>query len=441
MRLQAYECFRRVHMGNSSSWRCSLVGGISRSKLRRATLWLPVVIMVLAAMPGRAYSENWPAWRGPRGDGTSMEKNVPLKWSETENVVWKVPVPGKGHASPIVWGDRIFVVTAVEDQDQRVLLCLNRSTGKVIWKRVVLDAPLEKLHALNSRASSTPATDGEKVYVSFLDQDKMLVAAYDFDGNEVWSVHPGVFSSMHGYCSSPILWKDKVLVNGDHDGQAYLIALKRTTGETIWKTPRPNKTRSYCTPIIRHIDGRNQMILSGNLCVASYDPDTGKQHWIIDGPTEQFVASLVYNGELLFMTCGFPDHFLQAIRPDGRGNVTKTHVVWQKDKDCSYVPSPISIGPYFLVVSDSGVATCYEANSGKSLWRERLGPHFSSSLVTANGLAYFLSDKGVMTIVKPGPKFEVVTRSDIGEDMRASPAISNGQMFLRGVKNLYCISN
>jgi outer membrane protein assembly factor BamB len=397
-------------------------------------------MMFIAAFSGRAVSENWPAWRGPRGDGTSLERNVPVEWSATQNIAWKVPIPGKGHASPILWRDRIFVVTAMKEQKQRLLLCLGRTNGKVLWQRTVLEAPLERIHSLNSYASSTPATDGERVYVSFLDRDKMFVAAYDFDGNKLWSVRPGVFSSMHGYCSSPILWKDKVIVNGDHDGPAYLTALERATGKTIWKTPRPNRTRSYCAPIIRHIDGRNQMILSGSKCVASYDPDTGTQHWIIDGPTEQYVASLVYNGEMLFMTCGYPDHFIQAIRPNGRGNVTRTHVAWQKDKDCSYVPSPIASGPYFLVVSDSGVATCYEATSGKSLWRERLGPHFSASLVTANGLAYFLSDKGVMTIVKAGPKFEVVARNDIGEDMRASPAISDGQMFLRGVKNLYCIS-
>lgn len=408
---------------------------------RRAAMRLCLAIVFIVTVSGRTFAENWPAWRGPRGDGTSLEKDVPVNWSATESIVWKVPIPGKGHASPIVWGNRIFVVTALEELNQRVLLCLDRTKGKVIWRRVVLEAPLEKLHTLNSRASSTPATDGEKVYISFLDRDKMFVAAYDFDGNEVWSVRTGVFSSRHGYCSSPVLWKDKVLVNGDHDGPAYLLALERASGETIWKTPRPNKTRSYCPPIVRQIDGRNQMILSGSLCVASYDPDTGRQHWIIDGPTEQYVASLVYNGELLFMTCGFPDRFVQAIRPTGSGNVTKTHVAWQKEKDCAYVPSPIAIGPYFLGISDTGAATCYEATTGKSLWRERLGPHFSASLVTANGLAYFLSDKGVMTIVKPGPKFEVVTRNDIGEDMRASPAISDGQMFLRGVKNLYCIGN
>jgi outer membrane protein assembly factor BamB len=334
-------------------------------------------MMFVAWLSGRALAENWPAWRGPRGDGTSLEKNVPVTWSQTQNIEWKVPIPGKGHASAIVWENRIFIVTTLEEQKQRLLLCLNLTDGEVLWQRVVLEAPLERTHKLNSCASSTPATDGEKVYVSFLDRDKMFVAAYDFDGNKVWAVHPGVFASMHGYCSSPILWKSKVIVNGDHDGPAYIVALDRATGQTIWKTPRPNITRSYCTPIIRNIAGRNQMVLSGSKCVASYDPDTGKQHWIIDGPTEQFVASLVYNGELLFMTAGFPDRFMQAIRPDGLGNVTATHVAWQKDKDCSYVPSPIAVGPYFLVVSDTGVATCLEAKNGQIIWRERLGPHYS----------------------------------------------------------------
>ncbi|MCP4261421.1 MAG: PQQ-binding-like beta-propeller repeat protein [Planctomycetes bacterium] len=386
-----------------------------------------------------ALAENWPGWRGPRGDGTSNEKNVPVRWSSTENIVWKTPIPGKGHASPIVWEEYIFVVTSIKEQQQRALLCLDRKDGKILWKRIVLEAPLERINRLNSYASSTPSTDGEKVYVSFLDVDKMLVAAYDFDGNNLWEVRPGVFASVHGYCSSPVIWKDKLIVNGDHDGPSYIVALNRTNGQTIWKTPRPNKTRSYCPPIIRRIDQRNQMVLSGTMCVASYDPDTGQQHWIIDGPTEQFVASIVYNGELLFMTCGYPDHFIQAIRPDGHGNVTDTHILWQKDKDCSYVPSPIVFGPYFLIVSDSGIATCFEAKTGKSLWRKKLGRHYSASLLSADGLVYFLSDKGIMTVVKPDRELNIVARNELGENTYASPAISNGQIFIRADKHLYCI--
>jgi outer membrane protein assembly factor BamB len=397
------------------------------------------VIALLIALSCPAWGESWPMWRGPRGDGTSLEKSIPTQWSGTQNVAWKTPIPGKGHASPIVWNDRVFLVTAEKERKQRLLLCLDRSNGRTLWQQAVLEAPLERVNSLNSFASSTPAIDGERVYVSFLDVDKMLIAAYDFKGHQVWAVHPGTFSSMHGYCSSPVLWKDKVIVNGDHDGSGYIVTLDRATGRTVWKTSRPNQTRSYCTPLLGQMSGRNQMVLSGSKCVAGYDPDTGEQRWIIDGPTEQFVASLVYNGELLFMTCGFPDHFMQAIRPDGAGNVTKTHVVWQKDKDCSYVPSPISVGPYFLLVSDTGVATCLDAASGRSVWRERLEPHYSASLVTANGLVYFLSDKGVMTIVKPGPKPEVVARNALGEETYASPAISEGQIFLRGTNHLYCI--
>lgn len=401
---------------------------------------LPAIALA-AALSSALRAENWPAWRGPRGDGTSIEENVPVKWSAAENVVWKVPLPGKGHASPIVWAEQIFLVTAIEDKEQRVLMSLDRKTGKTLWQRTILISPLERINKLNSHASSTPATDGEKIYVSFLDRDKMFVAAYDFDGNMLWEVRPGPFASMHGYCSSPILWNDKVIVNGDHDGPAYIVALDKQTGKTIWKTPRPNNTRSYCAPIIRSIDGRNQMVLSGSKCVASYDPDTGSQHWIIDGPTEQYVASLVYNGELLFMTCGFPDHYIQLIRPDGRGNVTKTHIVFQTDQDCSYVPSPIAAGPYFLVVSDTGVATCLDGKTGRTYWRQRLNGRHSASLVSANGLVYFTSDKGETAVVKPGPEFNLVATNRLDENTDASPAISNGQIFIRTWSRLYCISS
>jgi len=400
---------------------------------------LPAIVLAAALSPV-LHAENWPAWRGPRGDGTSIEKSIPVKWSATENVVWKVPLPGKGHASPIVWAERIFIVTAIEDEEQRVLMSLDRETGKTLWQRTVLISPLEKINKLNSRASSTPATDGEKIYVSFLDRDKMFVAAYNFEGDMLWEVRPGPFASMHGYCSSPVLWNDKVIVNGDHDGPAYVLALDRQTGRTVWETPRPNNTRSYCAPIIRSIAGRNQMVLSGSKCVASYDPDTGAQHWIIDGPTEQYVASLVYNGELLFMTCGFPDRYIQLIRPDGRGNVTKTHVVFQTDQDCSYVPSPIAAGPYFLVVSDTGVATCFDGKTGRTYWRQRLDGRHSASLVSADGLVYFTSDKGETAVVKPGPEFNLVATNRLDENTDASPAISNGRIFIRTWNHLYCIS-
>jgi outer membrane protein assembly factor BamB len=346
-----------------------------------------------------------------------------------------------GHASPIVWQDRIFTVSCDEDALNRLLLSFDRRTGRLLWRRAVVHSPLEGKHKLNSYASSTPATDGELVFVSFLDGDRMLVAAYDFDGRRRWLVRPGVFDSRHGYCSSVTLFENLVIVNGDHDGDAYLAALDRSSGETVWKTPRENKTRSYCAPIIRRIDGRTQMILSGSLCVASYDPRDGSRHWILDGPTEQFVASLVYNGELLFLTAGFPEHHIMAIRPNGRGNVTDTHVVWHTQKGCSYVPSPVASadGRYFLVVSDDGIASLFEAATGRRHWMERIGPHYSASLVEADGLVHFLSDEGVTTIVRPGPKLDVVAVNELGEACRASPAVSHGQIFFRAEQHLYAI--
>ena len=357
-------------------------------------------------------------------------------------MLWKTEIPGEGHASPIVWEDKIFTVTALPDTSERVLLCLDRISGKILWQKTVLKAELESKNPLNSYASSTPATDGELVYVAFLDEKEMLVAAFDFTGQPRWRVHPGVFSSKHGFSSSPMLFQDKVLVNGDHDGDSYLVALSRADGATLWKTPRENHTRSYCTPYLKELAGRQQMILSGDKCVASYDPANGKRHWVIDGPTDQFVASLVYNerADLLFMTGGFPDHHILAIKPDGLGNVTQTKIVWRTTKGTAYVPSPISFGDYFLVVSDSGVANCFEAKTGHLLWQERLGEHHASP-VSAEGRVYFLNDRGVMNVVIPGPTYANVAQNKLDERCYASPAISQGQMFLRTFTQLYCLGH
>ena len=419
-----------------------------------------VLILVVLISP-TVFAENWPAWRGPRGDGSSMEKSVPTSWdgAKGDNIIWKVPVVGKGHSSPIVWEDRIFVATCLTEQDPpaRELLCLDRKTGETIWQTNVVGAPLETKHGLNSYASGTPTTDGKHVFVTFLEvgtktiearnvgrprpvtPGEIVVAAYDFDGNQKWIVRPGGFVSVHGFCSSPVLFEDLLIINGDHDGDSYIAALKKATGETVWKIPRKHKTRSYVTPIIREIDGRTQMILAGSKCVASYDPRTGEQHWIIDGPTEQFVASMVYNGKLLFLTCGFPERHYLAIDPTGQGNVTDTHIRWRTNKAAGYVPSPIAIGDYFLNVSDKGIATCFDAETGKPHWVERLGPHFSASSISAGGLAYFLADEGKMTIVRPGEKLDVIAVNNLGEHCYASPAVSSGQIFIRGEKHLYCI--
>ena len=403
---------------------------------------LPATLLLAFFIVGTAtaLAENWPGWRGPRQDGSSIETNIPVHWSATSNVVWKAELPGLGHASPIVHGDRVFMASSVTEDQARLLLCLDRKSGKVLWQRTVLTAPLEAKHTLNSFASSTPATDGELVYAAFLDRDQMFVAAYDFTGTLRWAVRPGPFFSHHGFCSSPVLYQDLVILNGDHDGDSYLIALARADGHTVWKTIRENHTRSYCAPIIRQMAGKTQMVLSGNKCVASYDPENGKRYWIIDGPTEQFVASPVFSEQtgFVYITAGYPDHHILAIRPDGTGDVAQTHIVWRTTRGAAYVPSPIIEGGHFLVVSDSGVAHCFDAQTGRLTWSERTGEEHAS-LVSAEGRVYFLNDRGVMNVVKPGPEFVLLARNDIGERCFASPAISQGQIFLRGDKHLYCI--
>jgi outer membrane protein assembly factor BamB len=411
----------------------------------------------LATAPARG--EEWPGWRGPRGDGTSLQQHVPLEWDGAtgKNIAWKTEIPGQGHGSPIVWQDHVFLATCLPQSQDRLLVCADRRSGQIRWQRSVIKSPLETKHTLNSHASSTPATDGQTVYVAFLEVDgrtvpapnvgtprditpgRIVVAAYDFSGRQKWLVRPGEFVSAHGFCSNPVLYEDLVIVNGDHDGDSYVVALDKATGKEVWKTPRRHKTRSYVTPIIRHVDGRPQLVFSGSKSIVSLDPRDGSTHWTIEGPTEQFVASMVYDGKLFFMAAGFPTYHVMGIRPDGRGDVTDTHVAWHSTGAKCYVPSPVVAGNYLLVADDRGTANCFDTATGERLWQERLGKHFSTSLVMAGGLVYFLADDGIMKIVEPGSELKVVATNELGEYCYASPAISHGQILIRGEKQLYCI--
>ena len=414
---------------------------------------LSISIICLVMFAGVARSENWPGWRGPRGDGSSLEKNVPTKWDGTtgENVLWKVELPGWGHGSPIVWEDRIFAVACIEKTEQRVLFSIDRKSGKSLWQQTVFKAPLEKRHKLNSFASSTPATDGKTVYVAFLEPDfgstnkrtpgNMVVAAYDFAGKLKWQVKPDRFASVHGFCSSPVIYKDKLIVNGDHDGDSYIVALNRDNGEVAWRVKRAHKTRSYVTPLIRDIDGRTQMVLSGSRHIASYDPNDGKMHWKVEGPTEQYVASLVFDGKLFFMTSGFPEYHVMGIRPDGRGDVTKSHVAWHIRNARCYVPSPVVLGKHLFIADDRGTASCFATESGEVVWKSRLGNHYSASLITANNMVYFTADDGTTKVVRPGKELDVVAENKLGEYCYASPTVSHSQIYLRGEKHLFCIAS
>lgn len=396
--------------------------------------------------------EDWPGWRGPRGDGTSHETDVPVQWDgpSGKHIAWKTAIPGSGYSSPIVTRDAVFVTACDEERRTRLLCCLDRKTGTLRWTNDVVSAPLEGMHKLNSYASGTPAADGEHVFVTFFqtkatnqergEPGEMVVACYDYRGMPKWLVRGGAFSSIHGYCTSPVLHEDLVILNGDHDGESYIVALSKETGEVVWKTPREYQTRSYVTPLLREIDGKMQAVMSGSKRVAGFDPNTGERIWWVEGPTEQFVASMVYDQRDFFLTAGFPTHHVMAIKPGGSGDVTNSHVTWHVTDAKSYVPSPVIAGGLLFVADDRGIAHCFDTRTGERIWRERLGRHFSASLVTANQLVYLTTDDGVTLVMKAERKPQVVQENDLGEQVFASPAISEGHLFIRGRQHLYCIA-
>jgi len=407
-----------------------------------------------------ASAENWPGWRGPRGDGTSQEKNAPVRWDATtgEGIVWKSKVPGVGHSSPIVWNDRIFLTTCFEESQTRALLCLSTQSGEPVWKSEVLTAPLETIHKFNSFASGTPATDGQLIYVAFLKVDgktipapnvgaprditpgRIILSAFDFDGQQQWQSDLGDFISAHGFCSCPVLYKNLVIINGDHDGQGYLVAVDKLTGKEVWRTGREHGIRSYVTPIIRTIDGQDQLVLSGSKHIAAFEPASGKMIWQVDGPAEQYVASMVYDGERFIMAAGFPTHHVMAIRDDGVGDVTKSHVQWHVDKYVKcYVPSPVLIGQKLFVADDRGTANCFNSSDGSRIWQGRLAGSYNASLVATDNAAYFISGEGVTTVVEPADELKIIAENKLGEPCDASPAISNGQIYIRGQTHLFRI--
>lgn len=409
----------------------------SSSLLTMLTTIAVVTLLALPSAVGRA--EDWPCWRGPTHDGLSPETGLPIYWTEEKGIRWKTPIPGRGHSSPIVVGDAVFVTSAIEDRESRILLRIDRTSGEVVWKREVLEAPLEPLHPLNSYSSSTPATDGRLVFVSFLDRDQAYVAAFDLDGTRVWEARPGAFSSKHGYCSSPVVYKDRLIINGDHDGESYLALLDKETGATVWKVPRAGKTRSYSVPRILSVGGRDQIILTGSFATSGFDPDSGSLLWTVAGPSEQMVASILDTDDLIFAMGGYPERHLLAIRKGGSGDVTTSHIAWRTHRGVPYVPSALLYGKLLHVVSDEGTYTCYEPETGKELSRKRIALHISGSLVGGDGKVYITSDSGETTVLENSSAAKVLASNAIGEDVFSSPAISQGDIFLRAAKHLFCI--
>jgi hypothetical protein len=400
------------------------------------------MLLVASTLFLSTQAQNWPNWRGPNGDGTSTEINLPVKWDSITNVLWKSEIPGTGHSSPIIWENKLFTLSAVSDTYEKLLLCYDAENGDLLWQKTIIKSDFENKHNDNSFASGTPATDGNLVYVSVLDKDDVLVAAYDFAGEQVWVQRPGKFSSPHGYSCSPALFEDKVIINGDSQGEAFVAALNKADGRIIWKVDHDKPAHSFSTPIFREIAGKKQMIFCGNKEIASYNPEDGSRYWWVNGPSEDFCSSPVYNEKmgLVLVSSAWPQRHLLAIKPDGHGDVTESHVVWQTTKGAYYVPSPVCTDDYLFTTMTNGQVHCIEVATGNIIWTENLGKQYSSA-VLSNGLVYMPNDDGVINVIKPGTEFEMVAQNSIGEKMNASPAISKGKIYLRGDKHIYCIGN
>ena len=397
--------------------------------MTRAAVWLLSICAIAA---------DWPTWRGPTSDGCITDAAVPTEWSATRNVAWKVPVPGVGHSSPVIAGGRIFLTSCIDTQ--RCVLAFDATTGQQLWKATVATADVEKMHKNNTPASATPVTDGKLVWAAFLTGSAITVACLDAGGAPVWSKSFSGFVSPHGFCGSPILHGDKLIVNGDSDGDAFLAALDRKTGAVIWKVARPNRTRSFSVPVIITHAGRPQLVLAGSKSIAAYEPDTGESIWVADSPTDKFVATAVYADGHIIATGTSPVSTLAAIRPDGRGNVTASHVAWSTARGAAYVPSPVAVGKHVFVQSDDGQATFLAARTGKVVWAERLGRLHNASPLLVNDRIYSLAEDGTMYILRAAPEFEIVAKNTIGEPCRATPAIADGRLYLRSASHLWCIA-
>ncbi len=422
---------------------CCLLGlaGLLCALGAAASLTAPLDAEAATADTTKPSPNDWPWWRGLSGDGKGTGAVVVTEWSNTKNVIWKTAVAGRGHSSPILWGDRVFLTTADEQSQEQSVLAFDRKTGKPLWATVAHKGGLMKKHGKNSHASATSACDGDRVYSAFIHSDALHVTATNLDGKILWQSNAGPFRSEHGYGSSPVLYKSLVIVNGDNLSGCFIAALDRATGKVVWKTPRKTTGRhgSYATPIVAKVAGRTQLLLHGMETVSSYDPDAGKLLWSCDGPTEVTACTVAFNDKLVFASGGYPDKEILAIRPDGRGDVTKTHVVWRSKKGVTYVPSPLYHDGHLYVVNDGGVASCFDADTGDQLWQNRLEGSFSASPVFAGGHIYATNEAGKTFVIKAGDRFELVAQNDLAHGGFATLAIAGGQVFLRTEHSLFCI--
>lgn len=401
--------------------------------------------MLLAGMLCLAQSlaaENWPQFRGPRGDGMSAETNLPLRWSATENVQWKAAIPGEGHSSPIVWEGSVFLTSADPSGGDRWLVRVDAATGKIVWQKKVTSAPKESMHRENNSASSTPATDGAHVVTSFQAGDRVDLRCFDFEGKQIWAVQPLRFAGEHGYSYSPIIYKDWVLFDCRQEGEAAVLALDKRTGKTKWKAKPRHQRISHVTPLLIDHGNKTQMIVCGSDEIHSYNPETGESLWWCDGPSDVAVAGLAFGDGMVFATAGYPNRTRMAVRVDGRGDVSQSDVAWSLRRQVTYVPAPVYHDRHLYTVIDEGMLCCFDVRTGQSTWEHRLGGRFRSSLVLAGDRIYATNDKGLTTVFAADPKqFRALATNDLKAPCYATPAISNGRIFMRTESTLFCLKS
>ena len=429
---------------------------VPRLVRRRACVWaIPLVLSFSLQAPGHAEvgvamvpvdppaDRYWSRWRGPSGQGVvdAGTHRYPDTWSATENVAWRAAVPGRGHSSPILWDDKIFLTTAYDDGQRRSVLAFSRTDGRLLWETFVPPAAAESMYPKNSHASSTPATDGKLVYAYFGNHG---LAAVDFEGRLIWHQGFGPVPTRHGSAGSPLLYRDRVVLYQDHNGPrgSFVAAFEKATGRELWRTPR-RETVGWGTPVAIRLEDHDEIVVSGEGRVYAYDPATGKELWSCAGNLQEAVPTPVVGAGLLFCSTGRAGPTL-AIEPGGKGDVTGERVRWQTSKGSPFIPSPVLYDGRLYMVNDmASVASCHRAADGELLWQGRLGEArregFSASPVALDGKVFFTNDDGETFVLRAGDTFEILRVNPLGEPTLASPALVDGKWYFRTAGHLVCI--
>jgi len=429
----------------------SVEGVLPMRMTHTRTLSRFLFLICLAALTGTSASaENWPCFRGPTRQGISSEKDIPTTWSPSSNILWRTAIPGEGWSSPIVLDDDVFVTTAADGGASLRLLRINRLTGAVLWDKEIFRQKPGHKQPFNSYASSTPATDGQKVYVLACDG---TILAVSFDGSVVWTNSDFEFYSEHGLAVSPVLYKDTLIIafDGSSSGpdkylgwqkpwdQALILALDTNTGKPRWKGRRGASCIGHVTPLVITENAADLLISGAGNVVQGFDLNTGELIWTVSNSGEGVVPSLVGGDGLIFATSGFGDSAIRAVRTGGKGDVTSTNIAWESKSDVPKIPSMLYAKPHLFLVTETGLAECIKAATGEVLWTERLKGKHSASPVWADGRIYFLSEQGATTVIDAASEYKVVAINELNEKCCASPAVSHNSIFIRSDKNLYCI--